>query len=364
MWILAPDKHEFIVPKGAVRKSISSLQEGEIFSLNAKSKKFAFSRLASSEKEDQSMAIVAHELIGSEQVGKSVVFPYLEYQNREVISWGMLPIAKAQANDDIEIFDRVSLLDESNGKILGTVIDINDVMFPDRDATVLYDVMTNNQWTGEHPIHEIRALGAKAKGNVLQAAKQARPVVRELRDQQEKRTMMAFQQASRTAMARLTAGKIETQERADYQKRVDQETRSQARTIAQYILSTHASDYRSIVDAGLTIITAGEFNYDIRKAAEMVASHAELIRTHAESQTPSMRLQFLAAQNVASQLTALIHDGYFLIREGYILQLPQGSWEVYYKNGALQERLPTKKAAQCHLRNVEAKKRYGVSEEK
>ncbi len=165
-------------------------------------------------------------------------------------------------------------------------------------------------------------------------------------------------------MSRLSSGSIETKERETYRNDLNKETQQQARVIAQAMIATHANDYKSIVDAGLLSITAGEFNYDIYKAAEIVAGSAEMIRTHAEAQTPSQRLQFLSAQNVANQLTSLIHNGYFLVREGYILPFQEGGWGAYSKKGELLERLPTKKAAQCHLRSIEAKKRYGVSEEK
>ena len=362
MWTTKAAVFELPVPSGAVKKDISELRQGEVFSINAKAKKFAFNRFSSVKEGDgKTMTVIAHNLTGTETVGASIVLPCPSQVRQEVLSWGLLP--NFTAKDHGQTFDLFERVEVGGSKILGTVIDIDSQQFPSRDVNVLYDQIVEGNWTGKYPVYDVKSLGVRASEEIVAKAKKAQSVIRELRDGHDRKVLASFHKKAKEEMNVIAHQQFEDKNRKVYQKNLEQAHKAEASKIAQQVLSINAAQFKSVVDTGIITITAGEFNYETDKALEILGTYWDSVRQYVKPFSDSEKICTLATQAVLEQLGSLISDGYFLIRLGYIQKLAKGGYGVFSHNGKQQGRHPTKHKAVAQLRQAEIMKKQGMATE-
>jgi len=352
MWRQSTTIVEPNVPKGAVKTSLDQLKHGEVFAINAKSKKFAFKRYAT--EGEKIIAIVANQLESAEKIGAEIALSLSELGNRPVLSWGVLPMVAHQDEEqhEYEPFDRVVLLQEGDGKIIGTVIEMNDDKFPDRDIIILWDQMFHGKWVDECPIHSIQWNGEKANGDQMQIAKAIRPIVRELRDEHRKRQQPPIQ----------TVQSSNEKEREDYRRQLTAGVQKEAESVAKRVLADHAHDVKMIVDACLLSVMAGEYNYQRDKMSEILASYLETMDMWIRPYSESAIVQSAAIQLIARRMQQLSDDGYFFIRKSYIKELPRGGFAVYSSDSELIGKYPTRIKAISQIKARERRQRYGYED--
>lgn len=347
MWVL-PEPKPFKIAGANVEKQLEDLTRGEIFSLNAKSKRFVLANIDIKKKPNGE--ILANELLADNKVGQQFALPYSDYKERNVAVWGEVGQQEEKPEVTHEELDRVKM----NGVgVEGTVLMI-DSSQPEIQATVLWDKIVDGKWITKAHAHEIERLGTKATGKLLKRAQDAKPIVK---DRQEDHEALREEQSKRVIQNQLTE---EASRREKYQKFIDEEQNKLAKSLAEEVINKNAPEFKSIVQAGVLTVTSGENNYEINVISEILNGYMDHIMNKvAPCATSEMRVPVTV--EVMKLLGSTMVDNYFLTREGYITR-NNGKWLVHNRAGKTIRVCGSKKQALTQLRRTEWRKRRGIEE--
>lgn len=345
MWVLAKNKP---IKKAANEKQLEDLSQGEIFSLNAKSKKFVLANIDIAKQPDGE--ILANELLPDNKLGSQFTLPYNEYKERNVTVWGEIDQQEEKTEVVYDELDRVKM----NGVgIEGTIL-VLDSNQPKVKATVLWDRTINGEWITDVHSHEMERLGTRATGKLLKMAQDAKPIVK---DRQEDHEKTREEQSQVFVQEKLVQ---EASKRADYQKVIDAEQQKLAQKLAHKVINANATEFKQIVQAGVLTVTSGEHNYEIAMISEIVSGYMDHIMNKVASHA-GYEMRVPVATEIMKLLGSTMVDNYFLTRDGFITR-KNGKWGVHNKVGKSIGVRASKRQALTQLRRIEWRKRHGMEE--
>jgi hypothetical protein len=304
--------------KEPARKPVTELLPGEIFSLNEKSKKFAFFQTTGAGE------VVAQPVSPTGQLGNPTPCPMC--QGLDILVHPELPGEPNLQAREYQLYDRVQL---KNAVLCGTIIDINANKFPDVDIAVLWDEVTHgNIMTEVHP-HEIVFMQARAEGTQYDVAKEAREFLRNIQDQYRGHTENQVKQevVSEAAAAQ--------KRREDYSKQLDTQAAQQISAITEQVISTHAAEFKNLLNAGILRVTAGPYDYEVDEIPKLLNDYAEFIYAKVSTECPNLDLRMSVTARVMTQLASMIYDSYKMTRDACIRKGKHGGYGVFSNSGQL-----------------------------
>jgi len=327
-------------------KNFDELERGEIFSLNTKSRQLALDTIDTRSNELFVRAVV------NGMMGDPMTLPYESYQGRFIVAHGHVESIDRPDALTFNLYDRVNHKAHATP---GTVVDINRQKASNWELIILLDSYVDGTRVIEAHLDDCDHLGEQADGDTMELAKKAHSIVRDMSDDYE-------QQHERQAKAVVQEGLAAMQaKRIEYVKALEQKQDRDVQTLVHNATAQFSKEFKSIVEAGVLSITAGEHNYEIDKCAELADSYMESIIHRVRQISHNENLNLAASIEIMKVLASLMEDGYFLTRLGYVRK-HKGRWAVYSKKGKILGTHPTKEKAQRQLRAIEVNKRHGYAE--
>jgi hypothetical protein len=318
-------------------KPIEEVGKREIWSINAKAKKFVLSSI-------DPKGLIFVKDCGS---GKELNMPYDEYKGKNVCVWGS---EKGELISDFDVFDRVQL----NGTDRkGIIVDINDTKFPDMDICVLWDEMLHQQWITENHPHEISCISESIDEPNMVRAKEARAIVKDMQKEQDHKYEDKARKVVQDELSKQLAS------REEYRKTIGEGRKREAFNLAKQTLNKHAMDFKFMIESGMLSITAGEEEGEIHKIPEIVNSHLESIYSKVSAFTDDDQLKLAATVEATKIMTDTMLKEYFLTRNSYIQRKGSG-WGLFNKKGTLLGTHENKKGAVRQLHATEWHMRRGL----
>lgn len=324
---------------GQKQLPLSQVCAGQLFSINEKSTRFSLVRMGNEEMTVQPVTDGGKLTPPIQLPAPTEDFCVLVYEPAE---------PEPVLARDFDTYDRVKLCTLGTQ---GTVIDVNKSKFPDVDLSILWDgIIYGNRITEVHP-HEIAPLGIKASGEQYEIAKKAREFLRVMQDNHQiehmEKVKKEIAQSLSTQQAR----------RAQIIKEQEEQEVQQVKGVVKDAISTYASDFRTITDAGVIAITAGTSNYEIDELPTIINHYADTIYSKVSQITDSIDLRAAATDSIMKKIASTALDTYFLTRQAYIRR-HDGKWGVFTSKGKLIATHKTKKGAVQQLRAIEYNKRH------
>jgi len=342
-------RHELLQHINAeMKKMFVDLAPGEVFSLNEKSKQFAF--IHADPAKDQ---LVVREALPGGHKGAEISLPLSAYKDRElVIHQAADETADAGTTEKYSEDDRVKHRVHGN---VGTVIFINEKKYPDMDIIVRWDEPLNGyEVTETHP-GETEILGEKASGEIADLAHKARNFYMQTDSKQD----ADFVNKIKDEVVKEIKTSIDVPSPSEI---IRKELDKAASTLEAEVISSFAVDLKPITHAGMLSVTAGAYNYEIDHLSDLMGDYYSTVLNKVAMVTKSYDLQPIVTEKILRRMAQSVLDGYFLTREGYIRR-HKGRWGVFSKKGKLLGTHPSKEKAQAQLRAIEWRKRQGTYEE-
>ena len=320
-------------------KPVSNLVSGQLFSINSKSRKLSFVRVAA----DDQMVVqpVMPTGLGPEMTVAAPSDIDVMVHQPEVAP--INPLSKEYC-----LYDRVQL---RNANLTGTVIDINKSKFPDVDLIILWDKVLHGSLMSEVHPHEIEQLNNKAEGKVYDLAKEAREFLKNVQDQYHQ----SFKDKITKEVVDATAARKQKLEA--FTTRQAQLKTDKIRQVAAATVNKYAGEFKTIVNAGILSITAGEHDYETDEVPIIVNNYSDTILAKVNTMTDDQEVTVPASVEIMKFISKSIMDGYHLIRQAYIRKHKSG-FGVFSESGKLLGQHQTKKDAVKQLRAIECHKRH------
>lgn len=331
MWVKRPIK------LATNRVFALELQPGNIWSLNEKSRRFAFiKRIAENALVQQ---IAPNNKPGEEMV---IDLPL----GVEIVLWPSDKQPENMSAKEFCLFDRVCSCDNT---IQGTVIDINRSRFPNIDLSVLWDIPVRGDVIGELHPHEVCYAGQRALNEQYELAKEARQFLVNIREQQHD----SLNEEIKTDI--VSASAIEQQFKDKLKVQMSDRDQVQIAEITKLVIDANAKDLKMIMDQGTIMITAGTYNYEIDAIVDLTQNYTDYIYGKVDKIATIEEHKIPIVNQIIKHLASTILDSYFLIRQAYVRK-NKGKWGVFSKAGKLLGTHDSKKQAIAQLRAIEAEK--------
>ena len=327
-------------------KNFDELERGEIFSLNAKARRLVLDMIDTKSNE------LFVRVLANGQLGDSVTLPYDAYRGRPIVTRGTMDAMDQPDAPQFNLYDRVKCKAHD---MCGTVVDTNHHTPPAWDLIVLLDSYVDGQRLLEVRVSDCEHEGEQAEGESMVLARKAHAVVRSLPYDYEQ-----HHERQARAVVQEELSKIQAK-RADYAKAMDQQQDRAVQELVHNATAQFAKEFKTIVEAGVLAVTAGEHNYELDVCAELADSYMESIIHRVRQISHNENINLAASIEIMKLLASLMEDGYFLTRLGYVRK-HKGRWGTFSKKGNTLGMHPTKEKAQRQLRAIEMNKRHGYDE--
>lgn len=326
-----------------VTKKLEDLVQGEGWSIHPKAKKLVLVNI------DPAADVIE----ATDSSGATTILSYADHKGTTVLCHHD-PAAHAEHDWTPQLWQRVCL-NGGEEKRQGTIVDINDTKPPDLDIIILWDTPVNKRWmTEQHPT-ELSLLGERCEAEIIERAKEARALVKDLQQEHEKSYEDTTRNVVQEEMAKMLA------KREDYRQATARRQSQRVQNVAKHVMNAYAADFKAMIEAGMLSLTAGEEEGEIDQIPEMVDSHLDSIKVKVDAATTDEDLKIPAVMAITQMVADTMLNQYFLTRKAFI----RVKGNRYNLLSDKNERLGThsnKRSAIRQLRLIEYKHRHGLGD--
>jgi len=322
-------------------KKIEDLAKGEVWSINPKARKLVLANI------DPTANVIESTNV---EDGRKIVFSYSDHQGSTVFCHGEEVHPEHDWNP--ELWQRVCLNGgEENRR--GTIVDVNDSKPPDLDIIILWDTPVNKRWMTEQHTTDISLLEEKCAEDLIQRAKEARALVKDLQNEHEKGYKDDAREVVQEEMAKTMARKEE------YKRSSEQITNKAVQALAKTVMDSHSGIFKAMIEAGMLSLTAGEEEGEIDRIPEMVDSHLDSIKMKVDAATHNEDLKIPVIVAITQLMANTMFNQYFLTRKAFI-RVRGNKWALFSDKNEKLGIHANKKGAVKQLRLIEYKNRHGL----
>ena len=332
-----------------IRRPIEELLQGEIFSINPKSRKLVLSSI-----DPKTDAVVVTAL--EKDLG-GFTLSFNDIQGHVVFVWEKPAEEKAPVLP--EAFDRVACtIDAPNMKekrldLSGTILTVDAAKLT---ACVLWDSPIMGQQVRSECLTEIRPLGIKASGTQLDFSQKVAVIIKE-------GEQLAAMDSGKTGYETVKNEIIK--EVAEETKKVEASVQKNVDEVVRLVIDANLEDLKRIEQAGTLMVTSGEHNYQINEVGGFIHGYQDYIFNRVADTMKvnhvrgATELQVPVTTGVMKVLADNMINSYFLTRDGYITE-EGNKWAIYSKNHELLGTSANRNKALGQIRTRDYRIRKGL----